>query len=575
MPVVELVAQCSIIHVITLMILVPGGRLLAERVGATWTPKLRFLSSFGFSSALYGGIFAAGLTVGVPLSALRIVLFAIISVCLAVYLTRGLWRELLEPEACLAFGFTLLYLILATLGSAFPSGAIANVKVDTTMNYTHLPVDNLIPYNVSRFLLEDLPPEATDIVPGWKLTDRGPLAGVLFAVVALLSGSDEANSWLSPSPGRFFFFQAFSTVLNLLSLWSLIYVGRIYFSARAVILALMLLSTTYFFYINVLFSWPKFAMAYFVLTGTALVLHPRAHFVGGVFAGLGMLFHDSALFSFAPLLGAVLLGGAAFPRFARRHPGLCGLRSTVLLMLGFVAVLAPWKVYQKLHPSTDSRLLYEHLFCIKDADLSGRTLRSALDEYLAKNSVTQIVSTKLYNLGYPFNPSGVINGLRAHWPDPVYMARFTSEQAFFQLWWGIGGVTFVLGILGCLGSVRGKLDRDALVYVVPALGALVPPVILFACRGHTVSHIWAYPAFLVIALFAGAAADRMGVWGALLAGVSVGINLVTVALLMFLLPPLTPVLHGSPAYFCTQSVLVGCLGLWSVICLQREGRRKV
>ncbi len=211
--------------------------------------------------------------------------------------TQFYWKEVSSP----VIAIFLCYLLLVAI-SSFPTGNWRGISTETTMALTSLPIDAQIPFNFSRYLLEGIPPNSLEIVPGWSAFDRGPLSAVTFSAIAASLELRDSSPWLGQSPQIYFPFPAILTLLNLFSILAVWTIAELHFGRKTAALSLLVLIPSQFFITSALLTWPKLLAAFFVLVSSVLGLTHRNWILAGIFGGAAVMSHDYALFASLTLL---------------------------------------------------------------------------------------------------------------------------------------------------------------------------------------------------------------------------------------------------------------------------------
>lgn len=530
----------------------PAGRLIIESIFPELHLNGKILGSLVLSILVYALLLTLCLVLKLDNDLIAWILRFAVVVSLAGYLRKGFWRELGNRDVNLALVLVFLYSLLSVLVIAVPAGDLQDVIWDKSLLMSSLPIDSIIPYNVSRYILEGLDPNVLEISPGWKLSDRGPLAGMLNAVVFLLLGLRENTHWMQSSPGLYFVYQSLMTVLNALSILAVWFVGLELFGRKAGGFALLLLSTTYFYFLNTFFVWPKFFMAFFVLSAVFVGSGDRKSYpLSALFFVAAILSHNSALPSL--VLWLIYLFTFVFIRsepFKMRQFSVNRLYHALRPALGYLLFvllgLLPWIYYKGVVSPPSPRLPYMHFFCIYDADISNLTLGTAFKRYMSTRTWSDVLQVRGMNLAYPFNPLPFVHELRSFFEKPFLLMSRLADLTFFQLFLGIGIPTFVLFVGGIV-----IWWKKLWVYVLCGLGAVIGLALVSGCYPNTVNHQWAYTAFLVIAIGAGSVLARVpNLLSVILAALIVGSNLVFLLIYLLYRPLIKPFLHFDMAFLC-------------------------
>lgn len=519
MHILELETAAICLFLFFSAVLVPLGWLGARILLPEREVGLRWVSAPGLGLLLLVGLYAAlrllfgqGLVCAGLLWLLLIVFFLL-------FFRLGGHCSFFVRDAVWHWLAFLLYYLFVILSSAPPFGNFRDTSAELIRTLTGLPIDNLIPFNFARYFVEEIPFSALEVVPTWDALSRGPLSGLGTAAVFTLLGVTESGHWLETSGGVFFVFQCFLIYLNALSLLLIMYFAGRFFGRSASAFSLMLLGSSYFYFVNVIFSWPKFLMAYFVvfaLFSMFVVRGRRAGVAAGVFWGAAVLSHDMGWFYLFPAYVLLLLRASRCHLLEKSGAGLPDesfreiVTKLLLAAVLFVVVVSPWSVVKNLSYREPSRLFYLHLFCLKDKDLGAVTFFQALESYLQSNSLVEIAQVKLDNLLYPFNLLHPLAEVVRQFPDPLAMLSSYSHLVFYQLIFALGPPFFFLLLLGVSWESRRVVPRDFYWIAASGLFALLPPAALFGCPLSTWNHHWAYPAFLLLVLLGAGLAAASG-----------------------------------------------------------------
>jgi hypothetical protein len=560
--ILENITLTTILYLFLIIIFIPSGHLLATKLLKNCPSEIQSAACFGFSFLLLGSLLSLLLALQLPLALIRVTIIFTVFFSLFFWIRDKHYLVFFTKDISLLLVLTLLFLFTFNLLSAHPKGDFRNISPNTTMELTKLPIDNLIPYNVSRYFLEELEPARIDVTPDWKITDRGPLGGIIFSIVRLTLGLEEKGNWLEPSAGLFWLYQTTLSLANLLSCWALFICGKYLFSRRVALLALLLFSSTSFFYLNTIFSWPKFLSAYLFVLGLFLLIHYGLRFIGGIFIGLAQLAHDSILFYIISLIFFLLIQNLIY-----RHNLLSKIKEESKLLCGLLLPILPWTIYKQLHPLGIPRLFIMHVLCIEQQDIAEISIPQALTKYWSSHTLAELLEVRLFNLLYPWNPLPFFQQLSSHLSSVSKFMIFYNDASFFQLWCGVGPITYLLFLASLFFLIaspilnRSFIKMPFIKMLGITLGAILPVALILSCRASSVSHQWAYSAFLLVILGAASAIPRLGVIGKLLLAISLGINLFFAITLFVFYSKLELIIYASQSILLCAGFLIALIYL--------------
>lgn len=549
----ELLLWTSALFLLFIALTLPLGSLVICRVFPALPRPIQLLASFGVSVAILATEVSLLVLLDLPTVVIRTTLAATVTVAALLWWRSTTCRGLLNQQRWHPLALIGGYLFLTVSTAAYPAANFRDISPASVDALMALPIDNLLPYNFSRYVVSDINPNSIDVFPGWRAGERGPLAGLFNAAVFYLMGIEDRGGWLEVTPGYFFIYHALLSFLNLLSMLAAYAVAEKHFGRRSAVLCCIMLMTSYFYFVNALFSWPKLLSAYYVLTALLLAEErtARTNLLCGAFLALAPLSHDSALFSaiayFALLTLYTLWHHRAFVPLAR---------AVAVPLTGFIATYLPWLIFKTLYTKPSSRLLYMHLFCDTREGIEGTPFRDYLDAYLAKFTPLEIVGIKLQNVWYPFDVTALFDRIALYWHSPLTLINFIASDTFLRFLYSVG-MPLAIVFLAALWRLRRLAGyRELMVYV--AVGFMTLPFVaaISGCPNNTVNHIWAYPAFLAVAIAVGAMVARAGWWTHMLFALGCALNSVVGVIYIHLHSHLRPFIHGSAGYFLTQAAAV-------------------
>jgi hypothetical protein len=315
--------------------------LSAARVGVRDVPVLLAISLIGSGSAALLAFWAyfAAPAIGHACA------FAVVAVSLLVSFRQRraldvqLRRRLLAPAALWCFGS----LFLIFLG--FLHGGVRQPIATATTRFSHqLPADNYLPL----FFADALFTRGHDGPPAhfgdWLSSDRPPLqSGFVLA--------QRIFAWADPA----LHYQVLGVALQqlwIIGLWSLLVAMRVRASTRALIAVTLLLSDVVI--VNGFFVWPKLLAAAYLLAAAAFILSERwgadrrdlrsAALVSALL-GFALLSHGGSIFAFIPLAVAAAVRGVPTARWV------------AVGLVGGLALLVPWSLYQRYEDPPGNRLI--------------------------------------------------------------------------------------------------------------------------------------------------------------------------------------------------------------------------
>lgn len=533
---------------------------MANRTAPSLSWRVSLLSSYGISLLLYAAIVAVGVGCSLNNESIRFVLLLFATFGMFMWLKLKLWGDIHWPEFCLLFGLCFSYLVLTVSATAYPTGDIREIYFDKTMQITQLPGDLLIPYNFSRFVVEKIDPASRDVVPGWHSSERGPLAGLIHACMMMLANAQEKESieirggWGETSLGVFYIYQVLLVFLNLLSLRAVYLICANFAGNRAAVYAVLMLLTTCFYFTNVAFPWPKLLMAYYIVTAIALWQVKGPALLTGAFLAGGMLSHDSAVFPIiiffvAPVIVFLSARGQQKRKLLKEEVT-CGF----MCLLGLGVVLSPWVIYKYGWLPTSSRLFYFHVFCLREDNLNNLSLLTACREYLEKNTFQQIISYRLENLLYPFDPLPVIEAIQRADGKTVTLLETLAPLTVSRFITAVGlPLLLLIGIAHPKTASAVELNWT-IPYLIIGFGSLFVLTALLGCAPETGLHLWAYVALLSLMMLLGILLDRGGTWSSLVVASGIAVNFLLCMRFIYLDSFLQSGLLASSTYFLGQAI---------------------
>lgn len=536
---IELSAYSLALYLFFLMLFIPLGTVVSRKLLREHSDEFCFLSSFGFSAITYALVLTAGLFFKLGNETLQIVLLCIFGSGFYFFIAKREYRIFFQREIIFILCFFFLYLLWQLAFVSFPENNFRDISAFQTMFLADLPVDNIIPYNLSRYVIEGYDPNELEIVKYWQVSNRGPLAGLLNAVVFIMLGLEETEAWLYTSSGLAFLYQALMSFLNLLSLFTVFFITKKIYGKKAAIFAILALSISYFYFLNTFFTWPKFFSAYFLLTALYMLFlqKERNFFVFGLFLAAAYLSHDLAIFFIASL--AVYFLYFIFKKKV-------SAKSSLIALGSFLLLYSPWLYFKTAISVGTARGIYLFAFCYSEEDVNIPFSKMLFD-YFGDNHLIGIFKIRLYNLFYPFN-------LKTYFLKTNNWISYLDQVehiAFNQL---IGALSIPFFILFILHFAKKENREKYLPFFLIGLCSLLFCSALAGCFAGTANHQWCYPFYLILFIAIGGKMSENSPLTNILVFVAISFNIFST--LYFLHNDQKIFLHAAPSYFIAQSVLL-------------------
>jgi hypothetical protein len=337
-------------------------------------------------------------------------------------------------------GYASLAAFVAVPSKPFGYYGIASVPpglIDSA-RWAGQPSDNTLPYRTGQVALHKLGgAQIRDrYAVGWWISDRTPLTGLAFAFAAgalhvTVPANDPTLLRLGMSVRDAYGFWAYNLVAILLNyaivlgtyLLALVWLGR----RRVALVAALVCALMPGVVLNSVYTWPKQAVAYFMLVAAALALRRRPGLCG-VFAALGFLCHPGGAFwllALPFLLWAMRDDAARFRGVLGRYAG--GAALTVL----------PWQLFVSLDLHATSKLALEPLgyVMLYPTDL-GTELPIAWHNFV-HNGIPFAVWTRLNTLTASIAPIDLTRAAAQPLNHDITV-HWTDAHGFS--WWGMVGV---------------------------------------------------------------------------------------------------------------------------------------
>jgi hypothetical protein len=220
-------------------------------------------------------------------------------------------------------------------------------RVDTP-RWPGLPSDNTLPFRTAQvaFFKQGGTNIRDGYAVGWWLSDRTPLTGLDFAFAAGAFGVHLSSANLEAiAPPKvpmvltdrygFWAYQLTQMLFNLMILLGVYLLARAWLDRRVALVSVLIAAVLPGVFLNTIYTWPKQAVAYFILVAAACALKRRPVLAGG-FTSLGYLTHPAGVVWVLPV--AVLLLG-------QEHVSRALRRNLLKFLAAAVVVVAPWAYF--------------------------------------------------------------------------------------------------------------------------------------------------------------------------------------------------------------------------------------
>jgi len=550
MLIFETFALSSLLFLFCLIFYLPLGILLLNFFAPRADKDLHLSFSIAVSALFFAFFTSVFVLLGLPNIVIRLFFCSAVLLSLSRIDLKASFKYLKTiwqgPFICF------LYFLLLCLTASFPIGDFRDVLPNSINHLTGYPIDNLIPYNVSRYFVERIDPRVTEVVPTWAFSDRGPLAGILHAAFCILLGIKEKTHWLGASSGLYFVFQAHMLFLNIASFFALWMFVKKSFSKKAAGYSLVLIGSTSFMFLNTIFTWPKLFMCYFLVLALE-ILSPLlindsvdkkvSHFVLGSLFALGALAHDMMLFYLVGLCLYLLF------RSLREKTYFFTLLN---LTISFFVTYLPWQIYKSFFSGAQSRLIHLHFFCVQKEQLEGKTLAVLLSDYFDSVGFSGFVDARVSNFLYPFDITAILPLIPSNEFGFYRLLRAFASLAPYQLFFSLGVPLFLLSALGMYSLKDTDSGKRLLSLILICFLSFIPVIFLFSCA-RPVNHAWVYPLMMILVVPAAIFLSKKWHW--LFLPVAIGWNLVVLVFELWFRDESSLYLSSDPNFLIVQSLL--------------------
>lgn len=376
--------------------------------------------------------------------------------------------------------FAVAFISMAAF-SAVPSSPYGMWSQDTvgpgrvdSPRWPGLPSDNTLPYRTGQVALykqggADIRDQYS---PGWWLSDRTPLTGLDFAFAAgatdIAVSSQNIEEMAAAQvpmkitdPQGFWAYQVVAIYLNLAVILGAYLMARVWIGRRAAAIASLVAALMPGLFLNGIYTWPKQAVAYFILVSAACGLSRRP-FLAGVFAVLGYLAHPAGVF-WIPAVAILMFTDADL---RSRWPSAAGRFLAPIALLA-----APWELFTSQVMHATSRWTTAPLgYLMTDPTHFGAQLTIAWHDFQHNGIMfaiwerVQSTAASLFPLDLNDTPTYLPNagGFR-----PQIMVGWSAAHGF-SVWGMVGLVLFPFTVLFVARDWR-RFRRVALALVLPAI----------------------------------------------------------------------------------------------------------
>lgn len=351
------------------VLILPGYCILRWLAKGRLDRDQAFLLAAPATIVLLGLIFVALFSLGAPGWVHQIIYVFVIITVGALAVGRKVRTDISglsgACQAGLLFAFLSVLIsvcFVVTAGNIHPAVAVQGWPEVALRNPSHpMPVDNGIQYYAGLTFARHLEADAFSPYWGsnlWKISDRPPLLGILYAIELLATGSSSFPLYLD--------YEILGIVLNSLYLIPLYLLFARLFQDRRMagwIAAAVMLNI--FVFVNTWYTWPKLMGVYFALTAVFYVMshdgfRRRDALVTGVCLGLAALSHGGAMLSLPCLM---LYQGIALWRRGKTVRHILAVGGLALIFgATFLAVQLSWNIYKARHSPDRNILIKMHYF---------------------------------------------------------------------------------------------------------------------------------------------------------------------------------------------------------------------
>jgi hypothetical protein len=376
--------------------------------------------------------------------------------------------------------FAVAFISMASF-SAVPSNPYAEWSGDTvgpgrvdSPRWPGLPSDNTLPFRTGQVALykQGGANIRDQYSVGWWLSDRTPLTGLDFAFAAGATGIGVSSDNVEEIPVAqvpmeirdaqgFWSYQVVAIYLNLAIILGVYLMARVWIGRRVAAIASLVAALLPGLFLNGIYTWPKQAIAYFVLIAAACAIRRRP-VLAGAFAALGYLTHPAGVF-WIPAVGILLFADADLRRQWRN----VGAR----FLAPVVVLVAPWELFTSQAMHATSRWTTAPLgYLMTDPTHFGSQLSIAWHDFKHNGIMfalwerVQSTAASIFPIDLNDTPSylGGRGGFR-----PQIMVSWVGAHGFSV--WGMVGIVLFPFTLAFIVREWDRFRRVTLAFVAPAV----------------------------------------------------------------------------------------------------------
>lgn len=556
----ELAFHILLFLILFLLIFFPIGNFITSKLKLKISGQFKFLLSIAFGILFHALLIAICIKLHLNNNTLSWLIRIIVVLSSANFIQKHSWqlKALAKKENLYITILFYLFLLLANSIIALPNNNWRNISHEQTRMVVNLPVDNFLPYQGARIIVDRLSANTFDVAGGWKFSDRGPLAAFATATVFLFADINEGDHWSEASRGLVFIYQILVSALNLLALLVVYYICLECFGLYPAVLASLFLCSNYFFIINIAFTWPKFFMIFYFFLGLYFIKKPVPLWIPGMLTGAALLSHNSVVFSL-PALGLFLLfylsKKYSLSLLKPKELFLSSLKAWPFIF-GFIATIAPWSYYKKFYAPESKKLLFMHLLCDQSDKMPSGSFKLAFIDHITNTPIEKLLHTALINLVYPVDVVYTWGAFRLFGSNPFYALNSLSSYTFFQLYLAVGILAFLGFIFALFISYKDRKIKNLIYIVLISFSSYPVASALFACERTTHNHHCGYPAYTISIILGAYILSKNNFLCNTLAKLQIGTSLMFAALFIYYHSELKIFFHAAPYYFFFQALLI-------------------
>jgi hypothetical protein len=262
-------------------------------------------------------------------------------------------------------------------------------------------------------------------------------------------------------PQGFWSYQVVAIYLNLAIILGVYLMARVWIGRRVAAIASLVAALLLGLFLNGIYTWPKQAIAYFVLIAAACAIRRRP-VLAGAFAALGYLTHPAGVF-WIPAVGILLFADADLRRRWRN----VGAR----FLAPVVVLVAPWQLFTSQVMHATSRWTTAPLgYLMTDPTHFGSQVSIAWHDFKHNGIMfalwerVQSTAASIFPIDLNDTPSYLAGrgGFR-----PQIMVSWLGAHGFSV--WGMVGIVLFPFTLAFIVREWGRFRRVALGFVAPAV----------------------------------------------------------------------------------------------------------